>query len=136
MYAMTFSHIGLINTILEMRGAGYSWGKIRNEIAPDVSKIVLYKIANTSYEPKDPMLRYKLGLPTMREIEVCEEHGVVHEYDCITETVKPKPKRANHNPRPPRIAIRLDKPDSAAASIKGHMERDKVNELIDILKEG
>jgi hypothetical protein len=129
---VAYSHIGLVNTILEMRSAGYSWGKIRNEIAPDVSKIVLYKIANTSYEPKDPMLRYRLGLPMMREVEVCEEHGVVHEYDCTTETVKPKPKRKSK--KRDRGSISWDNPSSAAASIMGHMDPELVKELVEILK--
>jgi hypothetical protein len=117
-----------------MRQAGYSWNKIQESIAPDVSKIVFWKIANKSYEPKSPLLRYKLGLPRMKEVEVCEEHGVVHEYDCGSQVVKPKPKRA-HRPRPPRIAIRLDNPRSAAASVLNNMDEDKVKELVRLLEE-
>ena len=39
-------------------------------------------------------------------------------------------------PRPPRIAIRLDNPESAARSIKGHMDRRVMAEMIALLKEG
>ena len=39
-------------------------------------------------------------------------------------------------PRPPRISIRLDNPESAARSIKGHMEPDLIGELIELLMKG
>ena len=38
-------------------------------------------------------------------------------------------------PRPPRISIRLDNPESAARSIKGHMEPDMIAKLVELLKE-
>ena len=39
-------------------------------------------------------------------------------------------------PRPPRIAIRLDNPESAARSIEKHMEPEIVGQLIGLLQEG
>jgi hypothetical protein len=39
-------------------------------------------------------------------------------------------------PRPPRIAIRLDNPESAARSIRTHMDPEVMDELIALLKEG
>ena len=53
---------------------------------------------------------------------------------------KPIPKKWHEQlryppPRPPRIAIRLDNPESAARSIKGHMEAGVVEDLVDLLKE-
>jgi hypothetical protein len=37
-------------------------------------------------------------------------------------------------PRPPRIAIRLDNPESAALSIQNNMRPDVIAELIELLK--
>lgn len=53
---------------------------------------------------------------------------------------KPIPKKWYVNfglprPRPPRISIRLDNPESAARSIEGHMEPEIMNELIELLQE-
>ncbi len=39
-------------------------------------------------------------------------------------------------PRPPRIAIRLDNPESAARSIKGHMPLEVRKKLIELLRAG
>lgn len=36
-------------------------------------------------------------------------------------------------PRPPRISIRLDNPESAAYSIRGHMDKELIEELIKLL---
>ena len=53
---------------------------------------------------------------------------------------KPIPKKWYGNfglprPRRPRISIRLDNPESAARSIKGHMERVLIDALIKLLQE-
>jgi hypothetical protein len=37
-------------------------------------------------------------------------------------------------PRPPRISIRLDNPESAARSIRGHMEQGVIAELMELLE--
>lgn len=39
-------------------------------------------------------------------------------------------------PRPPRIAIRLDNPESAARSIMKHMGSGLIGDLVNLLKEG
>ena len=121
---MTITHVGLVQTILVLRDIGYSWQKVTNMIAPGVSKIVIWKIANTSYEPRGPILRYKLGLSTLREVPVCEECGKVL-------TIYHKCKS---DPRPPRISIRLDDPESAARSIQKHMEPELIAELVEKLR--
>ena len=36
-------------------------------------------------------------------------------------------------PRPPRISIRLDNPESAARSIQKHMEPENIRELVELL---
>ncbi len=79
--------------------------------------------------PKRKDLREKMGLVPIEEVEVCLRCGVVHTTKRCTSTNGSKP-------RPPRIAIRLDKPDSAATTILEHMDQEKVSELIDLLKEG
>ena len=121
---MTFTHVGLVQTILALRDVGYSWQKVTNMIAPGVSKIVIWKIANFSYEPKDPILRYKLGLSILKEVPVCEKCG----------KILSKYHKCKSDPRPPRIAIRLDDPESAARSIQKHMAPDVIGELIELLK--
>jgi hypothetical protein len=120
---MAFSHMGLVNTVISLRSAGYSWGDIRKKIAPDVPKIVFYKIANTSYEPKDPILRHKLKLPQLKEVTLCEKCG----------KIKSKYHECEPSTRPPRIAIRLDNPMSAAKSIQGRMEPKLIKELVRLL---
>lgn len=123
---MTFTHVGLVQTILALRDVGYSWQKVTNMIAPGVSKIVIWKIANYSYEPRDPILRYKLGLSTLKEVPICEECG-----KTLTKYHKCKSR-----PRPPRIAIRLDNPESAVRSIERHMAPENIDQLIELLQEG
>ncbi len=71
-------------------------------------------------------IRAKLHLPAKQAVEVCTKCGVAH--------ITKRCTNSNGKSRPPRIAIRLDNPDSAAASIKGHMDRDRINELVELLK--
>ncbi len=52
----------------------------------------------------------------------------------------PIPKKWNEKlnfppPRPPRISIRLDNPESAARSIEKHMDPGIINQLLELLQE-
>lgn len=78
--------------------------------------------------PKRKDLRHRLYLVPIEEIEACLKCGVVHTTKRCTSS--------NPRPRPPRIAIRLDNPESAARSIKGHMDPEVVTELVELLREG
>ena len=100
-----------------------SWRKVAEpyKIYPSMARM----IAN-GHSPGNK-IRSKLGLPPMDKVPVCRTCGIVHTTKrCIG---------TNHRPRPPRIAIRLDNPESAVRSIKGHMDSEVIAELIEILQE-
>ncbi len=101
-----------------------SWRKVAEpyEVHPSMARM----IAN-GYDPGN-RIREKLRLPNKQAVEVCPSCGIAHTTKRCTSTNGSKP-------RPPRIAIRTDNPDSAAASIKGHMDQEKVSELIELLQE-
>lgn len=117
----------------ELNGSGgLSWRKIA--ALPDFVPVpagTLCRYAKTGYLP--PKWRVRFGLIAYVPTLACPVHGVVHCYDCETQIVKPA---RNHpaRPRPPRISIRLDDPDSAARSILSHMEAGAVVKLIDLLE--
>jgi len=78
------------------------------------------------YEPKSAHLRYHLDLPALVPTPPCPKCGEIH-----------LPKRcpkSNGNKRPRRVAIRVDDPISAAASIKRHLPQDIIDELIGLLR--
>jgi hypothetical protein len=72
--------------------------------------------------PKRKDLREKMYLAPIEEVEACLSCGQAHVTKRCTQ---------NSKPRPPRIAIRLDNPESAARSIINNMEEDKIKELLD-----
>lgn len=78
--------------------------------------------------PKRKDLREKLNLSPLEIIEACHKCGVVHTTKRCTST--------NHRPRPPRISIRLDNPESAARSIENHMDGELIRELVKLLNNG
>ena len=99
-----------------------SWREVVRPYGDGLKPNMARLIAN-GYDPGNK-IRLVLRLPDKRAVEVCGECGkpLTKYHDCKT------------NPRPPRIAICLDNPESAATSIKGHMDRDRINELIELLK--
>jgi len=111
------------NEFLAYHGKVASWRKVAEpySIHPNMARL----IAN-GYDPGN-RIREKLRLPDKAKVEVCRSCGVAHTTKRCTST--------NHSPRPPRISIRLDNPESAARSIEKHMEPDLIVELIELLKE-
>jgi hypothetical protein len=77
--------------------------------------------------PKRKDLRDRMCLVPTETIEACLNCGMVHTTKRCTSN--------NSKPRPPRIAIRLDNPDSAARSIINNMGAGEREELIEILLE-
>ncbi|KKK73260.1 hypothetical protein LCGC14_2895620 [marine sediment metagenome] len=71
--------------------------------------------------------RKRLGMSEKKKVSGCLTCGKVHTTKRCT--------NGNHKPRPPRIAIRLGNPESAAASIKGHMDQAAIRELRELLEE-
>ena len=71
--------------------------------------------------------RKRLGMSEKKKVSGCLTCGKVHTTKRCT--------NSNHKPRPPRIAIRLGNPESAAASIKGHMDQAAIRELRELIKE-
>jgi len=70
---------------------GLSWPKIAalDENGPPPG--TLHRIANDGYEPKK--WREYFGLPVLDVAPVCSVHGVVHCYDCKSETVRARKPR-------------------------------------------
>ena len=99
-----------------------SWRKVADpyKIHPSMARM----IAN-GHDPGN-RIRDKLRLPDKEKVEVCRSCGVAHTTKHCTSS--------NHRPRPPRIAIRLDNPESAARSIENHMEQGEIDQLIELLK--
>ena len=98
-----------------------SWRKVAEpySIHPNMARL----IAN-GYDPGN-RIRERLQLPEKQPVEMCEECGKVL-------TVYHKCKS---EPRPPRISIRLDDPESASRSIKKHMDPGVIGELMRLLNE-
>ena len=101
-----------------------SWRKVAEpySIHPNMARM----IAN-GYDPGN-RIREKLRLPKKQAIESCAKCGYVHSTKRCS--------NGDHRPRPPRISIRLDSPESAARSIERHMEPENVDQLIGLLQEG
>ncbi len=97
-----------------------SWRRVAKpyKIYPNMARLIA-----RGYDPGNK-IRHELRLPEKQAVEVCEECGEIH--------FKKHPKKVT---RPPRIAIRLDNPESAAASIKGHMDQAAIRELRELIKE-
>ena len=68
-----------------------------------------------------------MGLPKLVTRSACHTCGEDHTTKRCTNN--------NHKPRPPRIAIRLDNPGSAAASIINNMDQVAIRELRELLEE-
>ena len=110
-----------------------SWRKIAE--LPDFAPLppgTLCRWANTGYLP--PKWYGRFGFDLIIPMPACPVHGVVHCYDCASQIVKPA-HRPPGKPRPPRISISLDDPDSAARSILAHMEAEAVAELVRLLED-
>ena len=126
-----------------------SWEWVAKE--HKISKPMAWRIAYKGYEPKNPYIRKRLGLVVYQPTAPCEKCGEVHKVPwCVLELGNPViapicskcgqvhiTKRCNQssrNRRPPRVAIRLDNPESAAQSITRYMDTSKIDELIDLLE--
>ncbi len=77
-------------------------------------------------DPKNPYYRAILHLSVLVPTPVCPIHGVVHPGECPKEK-KPAKKRY------PKIAIRLDNPESAAQTIIAHMSAEDAVRLARLL---
>ena len=99
-----------------------SWRRVARpyDLHPNMARL----IAN-GYDPGNK-IREKLRLPDKEAVEMCPECGKVLTlyHRC-----------GSNNHRVPRIAIRLDNPGSAAASIKGYMDQAVIRELRELLEE-
>lgn len=56
----------------------------------NVSAAMIYRIANSSYEPKAAWARYHLGLPALAPAPVCPKCGQVHVTKRCTRRKPPK----------------------------------------------
>ena len=109
------------NAFLATHEEKRSWRKVGDpyKIHPSMARM----IAN-GHDPGN-RIREKLRLPDKEKVEVCRSCGVAHTTKRCTST--------NHRPRPPRISIRLDNPESAARSIRGSMVGELIRELVKLL---
>jgi hypothetical protein len=53
-----------------------NWRKVGQEF--NITSGMAYRIAKNKYEPKDPRIRFVLGLSALAPAPVCPVHGVVH----------------------------------------------------------
>ena len=104
------------------RRSYHTWQDVADEIWPGLNRGVIHKIAFTDYEPRDPVLRMKLGLGQKIEVPPCEICGGVH--------LKPHPKKVK---RAPRVAISKVNMKHAARSIRNNLEPEQVQALIEEL---
>lgn len=101
----------------------HSWREVARPYGDGLKPNMARMIAN-GYDPGNKIRQEVLRLPPKEKVETCKECGKVH--------IKKHPRKSK---RKPRVAIRLDNPASAARSIKGHMERGKIEELVRLLDE-
>jgi hypothetical protein len=101
-----------------------SWPKIaKNAKNSKIPAGTLCSIYHGMRVPKK--WRPEFDMPKLREMPICDK--------CD------RPMGENHKcgiKRPPRIAIRLDDPESAARSIWRHMEPELIADLINLLEHG
>jgi len=124
--------LALYKRLKVMRDIGMGWTQIAATFEhARITRAHIYRIVIDCWEPDDPELRIILGLPAYKPAPVCPIHGVVHDYDCQTQVVKPlrKPRA-----RAPRIAIRKDDMGKAATTIMNNLNRDEVTELVSQLR--
>jgi len=121
--------LALYKRLKVMRDIGMGWTQIAATFEhARITRAHIYRIVIDCWEPDDPELRLLLSLLAFKPMPICPVHGVVHEYDCQTQVVKPLPKP--RKPRPARIAIRKDDMVSAATTIINNLNRDEVTELV------
>lgn len=103
-----------------------NWRLVGEEMG--IGYAVAYRLAtDATYEPKDPHIRFVLGLPALIPSPACPKCGVVH-------IAKTCPEARNGKPKPPRrVAIRCDNPASAAQTIIKNLEPSKAVTLAAIL---
>ena len=129
----------LVEAILAVRNSGTGrkakpvpWRDVALRLYPDgsVSGALLWRIANTEYQPSAAVCR-RLKIRQPVEVSPCPECGEAHVVDWCTKdvpAVKGRQKRVRKHK--PRIAIRKDDMQSAAQSIVNNLEPEKVQELI------
>ena len=62
------------NILLNQHAELKSWAKVA--AIYDLNKALVWKVAKTNYEPKDPEIRAKLGLPqVIQQVVHRDEHG-------------------------------------------------------------
>lgn len=60
----------------------------------DIDGAMAFRIARQDYEPKDPKIRVKLGLPAIVQVAACPVCGEVHvKKSCPRSAVSRQPKR-------------------------------------------
>lgn len=109
------------NAFMTEHASGQSWWKLvankPYKIYPNMARLIA-----KGYDPGN-RIRREMRLPDKQAVQVCKECGEVH--------IKKHPRKYKKRNR---IAIRLDNPESAVRSIKGHMEQGKIDQLIELLK--
>lgn len=153
---MTITIDHLSDEINETYKTVKNWRKVATRF--DITSGLAYRIAVEKYDPKDPQLRVKLGLPALIPTPACTRCGVVHHLGeiCPTETpievvvyqmtaeelakidqpvtiIFKKPKSTRKRPARPRASINIEDPKSAACTIVKKMDAEKLAELIDFL---
>jgi ribosomal protein L32 len=111
--------------LLESHSSTKSW---RDTAEPYGIFPAMARMIANGHEPGHK-IREKLNLPALTLVEVCPNCGKapIAKHHCCNG----KP----HKPRPPRLAIRLDDPHSAARSIRRHMTTDQIAALVAALEE-
>ena len=77
-----------------------SWGWVAKE--NKISKPLAWRIANKGYEPKNPYIRRRLGLPVYLPAVTCEQCGEVHTVPWCTKEAGIKPVKTNGRSQPHR----------------------------------
>lgn len=70
-----------------------SWDAVADHFG--LTKPLVWRVANKHYEPKNPTIRHRLGLPALASAPVCAKCGELHVTKrCTKVTTTAKPKRA------------------------------------------
>jgi hypothetical protein len=72
-----------------------NWRKVAAQFG--ISSGLAYRIAKQGYEPKQPHLRHKLGLPALAPAATCPECGEVHVRKTCPRKASARPKHKTIN---------------------------------------
>ena len=104
--------------------AGANWKSVGEQFG--ITAGTARRIVVEGHEPKDPLIRYVLGLPALLPAPACIKCGEVHVTRRCTKTTGRKTPR--------RVAIRCNDMRSAAGTILRNLDSAQVEELISILE--